>query len=112
VKDFSLPKAINAKHMSKFAALSPVMVTADGELKIAQAAINKKTHLFRCFGTVSVLEVTWRCFPALENRRVAFFYLSRPRAKNEAQTKIMRDFPFEYDAELVAHRNQWRKSVA
>jgi hypothetical protein len=36
-----MQKAMSAKHRSKFAALSPVMVTAAGELKIAQ---NKQTN--------------------------------------------------------------------
>jgi hypothetical protein len=35
-------KTINAKHRSKFAALSPVMVTAARPLEIAQATINNK----------------------------------------------------------------------
>jgi hypothetical protein len=42
-KEPLLLKATSAKHRTKFAALSPVMVTATGYLKNAQAAINKQT---------------------------------------------------------------------
>jgi hypothetical protein len=41
VKEPSLLKAISVKLRSKFAALSPVMVTAAGLLKNRQTAVNK-----------------------------------------------------------------------
>jgi hypothetical protein len=43
-KEPSLLKVMSAKHRSKFAALSLVMVTAAAKMKIAQAAINKQTY--------------------------------------------------------------------
>jgi hypothetical protein len=44
LKEPSQLKAIRAKHRSKFAALSQVMVTAARKLKIARAAINNQTN--------------------------------------------------------------------
>jgi hypothetical protein len=41
-KRTSLLKAKSAKRRSKFAALSPVMVTTSRQLKIARVAINKQ----------------------------------------------------------------------
>jgi hypothetical protein len=46
VKEPSLLKAISANHRSKYAAVPPVMVTAAGKLKIAQAAIYKQNQHF------------------------------------------------------------------
>jgi hypothetical protein len=48
-KEPSLLKAMGAKHRSKFAALSPLMVTAAGLLKICSGSYkqtNKQTNVF------------------------------------------------------------------
>jgi hypothetical protein len=42
-----LQKAVSAKHKSKFATLSPILVTAARELKIAHVAINNKTAQYK-----------------------------------------------------------------
>jgi hypothetical protein len=78
-KEPSLLKTMSAKHRSKFAVLSPVMVTGNGDSrriaeKIAQAAINKtnkqtnkRTNLLRTNTCLNIKQV-------ISERPMALYY--------------------------------------